>query len=108
MRQTVPWEAALVLDGADRALLPEALAADARVRVVEVPRPVGAAAARNLGLRTVSTPLVCYMDDDDLVPDDSLAIRHQRITETGLGWVAGWSADLHADVFRPTEVLCGR
>ncbi|MFH8991381.1 glycosyltransferase family 2 protein [Streptomyces sp. NPDC017940] len=96
-RQTVPWEAALVLDGADPALVPEPLAADARIRVVKLPRPVGAAAARNLGLRTVRTPLVCYMDDDDLVPDDSLAIRHQRITETGLGWVAGWSADLHAD-----------
>ncbi len=97
MRQTVPWEAALVLDGADRALLPEPFAADSRVRVVELPRPVGAAAARDLGLRMVRTPLVCYMDDDDLVPDDSLAVRHQRITETGLGWVAGWSADLHPD-----------
>ncbi|MEU8954963.1 glycosyltransferase [Streptomyces sp. NPDC048518] len=97
MRQTVPWEAILVLDGAGRALLPERLAADARIRVVELPHPVGAAAARNLGLRMVRTPLVCYMDDDDLVPDDSLAIRHRRITETGLGWVAGWSADLHPD-----------
>ncbi|MEV5994691.1 glycosyltransferase [Streptomyces sp. NPDC052115] len=96
-RQTVPWEAVLVLDGADPALLPEPLAADARIRVVGVSRPVGAAAARNLGLRTVRTPLVCYMDDDDLVPEDSLAIRHHRITETGLGWVAGWSADLHSD-----------
>ncbi|MET9544233.1 glycosyltransferase [Streptomyces sp. NPDC006627] len=66
MRQTVPWEAVLVLDGADRALLPEPLAADSRIRVVELPRPVGAAAARNLGLRMVRTPLVCYMDDDEV------------------------------------------
>ncbi|MFE0055303.1 glycosyltransferase family 2 protein [Streptomyces sp. NPDC059003] len=65
-RQSVPWEAVLILDGADPALLPEPLAADARIRVVEVPRPVGAAAARNLGLRTVRTPLVCYMDDDEV------------------------------------------
>ncbi len=96
-RQTVPWEAALVLDGVDRALLPAPVAADPRVRVVELPRPVGAAAARNLGLRTVRTPFVCYSDDDDLLSDDSLAVRHRRITETGLGWVAGWSADLHPD-----------
>ncbi|WAL93645.1 glycosyltransferase family 2 protein [Streptomyces sp. Je 1-369] len=66
MRQTVLWEAVLVLDGADRTLLPEPLAADARIRVIELPRPVGAAAARNLGLRTVRTPLVCYMDDDEV------------------------------------------
>ncbi|MFD4476435.1 glycosyltransferase family 2 protein [Streptomyces sp. NPDC058471] len=96
-RQTVPWEAVLVLDGADRALLPKPLAADPRIRVVELPRPVGAAAARNLGLRLVRTKYVCYSDDDDLLSDDSFAVRHQRITETGLGWVAGWSADLHPD-----------
>ncbi|MEV5878062.1 glycosyltransferase [Streptomyces sp. NPDC052101] len=97
VRQLVPWEAVLVLDGADRARLPQPLAADPRIRVVELPRPLGAAAARNLGLRCVRTPFVCYSDDDDLLPADSLAVRHRRITETGLGWVAGWSADLHAD-----------
>ncbi|MDF3148214.1 glycosyltransferase [Streptomyces sp. T21Q-yed] len=96
-RQTVPWEAVLVLDGAPRTLLPQPLATDPRFRVVELPRPVGAAAARNLGLSGVRTPFVCYSDDDDLLPADSLAIRHQRITETDLGWVAGWSADLHPD-----------
>ncbi|MEV0445831.1 glycosyltransferase [Streptomyces spectabilis] len=97
IRQSVPWEAVLVLDGADRDLLPAPLSADIRVRVLELSRPVGAAASRNLGLRTVRTPFVCYSDDDDLLSDDSLAVRHQRITEADLGWVAGWSADLHED-----------
>ena len=103
----MPWEAVLVLDGADSTLLPAPLAADPRIHVVELPRPVGAAAARNLGLRTVRTPFVCYSDDDDLLPADSLAVRHQRITETDLGWVAGWSADLHPDAFRPGVLLNG-
>ncbi|MDX3855670.1 glycosyltransferase family 2 protein [Streptomyces sp. AK02-01A] len=94
-RQTVPWEAVLVLDGADPTHVPAPLRADSRVRVLPLPRPVGAAAARNLGLSTVSTPYVCYSDDDDLLSDDSLDVRYRRITETGLGWVAGLIADLH-------------
>ncbi|MEV3857583.1 glycosyltransferase [Streptomyces sp. NPDC050095] len=96
-RQTVPFEAVLVLDGADPARLPASIAADPRIRVLALPRPVGAAAARNLGLRMVRTRYVCYSDDDDLLSDDSLAVRHQRITETNLGWVAGLSADLYPD-----------
>ncbi|KOT97641.1 hypothetical protein ADK70_07945 [Streptomyces rimosus subsp. pseudoverticillatus] len=35
--------------------------------------------------------------NDDLLPADSLAVRHRRLTATGLGWVAGWSADLLPD-----------
>jgi glycosyltransferase involved in cell wall biosynthesis len=106
--QTVPWEAVIALDGADPRHLPARLAADPRIRTLALPRPVGAASARNLALNLVRTPFTAYMDDDDLLPGDSLAVRHRRITETGLGWVAGWIADLLPDVFRPTEALCGR
>ncbi|WP_328580494.1 hypothetical protein [Streptomyces sp. NBC_00370] len=62
--------------------MPVPLAADAQARVLELPRPVGASAARNLDLRTVTTLNVCYSDD-------SLAVRQRRITETRLGRVAG-------------------
>ncbi|MFI5804381.1 glycosyltransferase [Streptomyces sp. NPDC051561] len=96
-RQSIRWQAVIALDGANPRHLPAPLAADPRVRVLELPRPVGAGAARNLALNLVDTDLVTYVDDDDVLPDDSLAVRYQRITETGLGWIAGWSADLQMD-----------
>ncbi|MGW2404060.1 glycosyltransferase [Streptomyces sp. NPDC001739] len=95
--QTVAWEAVLAVDGADPALVPRPLANDPRIRILALPRPVGAAAARNLALNLVRTELMAYVDDDDLLPADSLEVRFRRISETGLGWVAGWSADLLPD-----------
>lgn len=97
MAQTVSWEAVLAVDGADPALVPKAIAEDPRVRILSLPRPVGAASARNLALNLVRTELVAYADDDDLLPADSLEVRYRRITDTGLGWVAGRMADLLPD-----------
>ncbi|WP_079125841.1 glycosyltransferase family 2 protein [Streptomyces sp. ERV7] len=95
-RQTVPWQAVLVLDGANPAHLPDPVAADPRVRVLALPRPVGAACARNLGLGLVETEFVNWMDDDDIVPTSSLAVRLEAFTDE-LGWVAGYSEDLLQD-----------
>ncbi|MFF9016587.1 glycosyltransferase family 2 protein [Streptomyces sp. NPDC014870] len=91
-RQTVPWEAVLVLDGADPQQLPSSVAADPRVRPLALPRPVGAACARNLGLTQVRTEFVNWADDDDLFPDWSLGLRLEAFTDR-LGWVAGYSED---------------
>lgn len=49
-RQSVPWEAVIALDGASPDRLPDPLAQDSRVRTLALPRPVGAACARNLAL----------------------------------------------------------
>ncbi|RST03752.1 glycosyltransferase family 2 protein [Streptomyces sp. WAC05950] len=91
-RQTVPWEAVLVLDGADPALVPAPITADPRVRTLALPRPVGAACARNLGLNEVRTEFVNWADDDDVFPDWSLGVRLETFTDE-LGWVAGYSED---------------
>jgi hypothetical protein len=95
--QDADWEAVLALDGADPALLPQPLAADPRVRVLALPRPVGAACARNLAMNTVRTPFMTWTDDDDLLPPLSLSSRLHHLRGSGLGWVAGYSADLHPD-----------
>lgn len=92
--QTVPLEWILALDGADPARLPEALAADPRVRVLPLPRPVGAATARNLALNLVTeADYVKYCDDDDVLPEGALEIPYRHAVDSGLGWVASWSAD---------------
>ncbi|MFI8103429.1 glycosyltransferase family 2 protein [Streptomyces sp. NPDC086023] len=91
-RQTVPWEAVLVLDGAPPENVPASIAADPRVRVLALPRSVGAACARNLGLNLVNTEFVNWADDDDVFPDWSLGVRLAAVTDR-LGWVAGYSAD---------------
>ncbi len=63
-QQTIPWEAVLAVDGADPGRVPSALADDPRVRILALPRAVGAAAARNLALNQVRTKFVAYADDD--------------------------------------------
>jgi glycosyltransferase involved in cell wall biosynthesis len=96
-RQSVPWEAVIALDGADPARLPAALADDPRVRVLTLPRPVGAACARNLALNAVRTEYVNWADDDDEFTDDAMSVRLNTLESTGVGWCAGWSQDQHPD-----------
>ncbi|MFF8022170.1 glycosyltransferase family 2 protein [Streptomyces sp. NPDC007896] len=96
-RQSVPWEAVVALDGADPARLPAALVADPRVRVLSLPRAVGAACARNLALNEVRTEFVNWADDDDEFTDNAMALRLRVLEETRVGWCAGYSQDLHDD-----------
>ncbi|MFF7337355.1 glycosyltransferase family 2 protein [Streptomyces sp. NPDC008163] len=96
-RQSVPWEAVIALDGASPDLLPAQLARDTRVRALALPRPVGAACARNLALTEVRTPYVNWADDDDEFTDDAMAVRLNTLESTGVGWCAGWSEDHHPD-----------
>lgn len=96
-RQSVPWEAVIALDGADPKRLPGPLAADPRIRTLALPRPVGAACARNLALTHVRTKYVNWADDDDEFTDDAMAARLSTLESTGVGWCAGWSVDLHPD-----------
>ncbi|MCL2729701.1 MAG: glycosyltransferase [Actinomycetia bacterium] len=95
--QDADWEAVLALDGADPALLPEPLAADPRIRVLALPRPVGAACARNLAVNLARGKALTWADDDDVLPSWSLSSRLHHMRKTGLGWVAGYSADLQPD-----------
>ncbi|MFD7017510.1 glycosyltransferase [Streptomyces sp. NPDC059928] len=96
-RQSAQWEAIVALDGADPALLPAALAADSRVRTLVLPRPVGAACARNFALTEVRTEYVNWADDDDEFADTAMELRLRTLEETGVGWCAGYSQDLHPD-----------
>lgn len=93
-RQEVPWEAVIALDGADPARLPAPLADDLRVRVLPLPRPVGAACARNLALNEVRTDYVNWADDDDTFPDHAMAVRLRVLETARVGWCAGYSQDL--------------
>ncbi|MFJ1742655.1 glycosyltransferase family 2 protein [Streptomyces microflavus] len=97
-QEDVSWEWILVLNGplADPALVPRTITKDRRVHVVARPDP-GPGPARNTGLNYVTADRVTFLDDDDRLPPTSLALRHQRAVDTGLRWVAGRSADWHAD-----------
>ncbi|MDX2826589.1 glycosyltransferase [Streptomyces ipomoeae] len=96
-RQSVPWEAVIALDGVSPARLPTPLADDPRVRTLVLPRPVGAACARNLALNEVRTEFVNWADDDDEFTNDAMAVRLHTLEATGVGWCAGYSQDLHPD-----------
>ncbi|MER5443125.1 glycosyltransferase [Streptomyces sp. NPDC002790] len=96
-RQSVSVEIIVALDGADPARLPAALAADSRVRTLALPRPVGAACARNFALTEVRTEYLNWADDDDEFTDWAMALRLRTLETTGVGWCAGYSQDLHSN-----------
>lgn len=96
-RQSVPWEAVIALDGNLPNRLPAPLAQDPRVRTLALPRPVGAACARNLALAHVRTRYTNWADDDDEFTDDAMSVRLNTLESTGVGWCAGWSEDQHQD-----------
>ncbi len=96
-RQSVPWEAVIALDGASPERLPAPLAHDPRVRTLALPRPVGAACARNLALAHVRTPYVNWADDDDEFTDDAMSLRLATLQSSQVGWCAGWSQDWYPD-----------
>ncbi|MFC8663123.1 glycosyltransferase family 2 protein [Streptomyces sp. NPDC057199] len=96
-RQSVGWEAIIALDGASPDRLPAPLAQDPRVRTLALPRPVGAACARNLALAHVRTRYTNWADDDDEFTDDAMSVRLNTLESTGVGWCAGWSEDQYPD-----------
>ncbi|MFE0055298.1 glycosyltransferase family 2 protein [Streptomyces sp. NPDC059003] len=96
-QQDAEWQWVLALDGVPISQLPAPLRDDPRVRTVPLPRAVGAGAARNFALNEVSAPWCTTADDDDILPEGSLSSRLRHAREHGLGWCAGWSADLHTD-----------
>ncbi|MDW4910675.1 glycosyltransferase family 2 protein [Streptomyces sp. ADMS] len=95
--QDLGWEWVLALDGVSEEGVPKVLRADARVKVVALPKPVGAGAARNFAVNEVSADWLTTSDDDDVLPAQSLSVRLRYAQRHDLGWCAGWSADLHPD-----------
>ncbi|MEU4181439.1 glycosyltransferase [Streptomyces sp. NPDC026589] len=93
--QGVPFQWVLALDGVPLSELPAVLREDPRVVAMPLPRAVGAGAARNFALNEVTTPWCTTADNDDLLPEGSLSVRLEHARAHGLGWCAGWSADLH-------------
>ena len=83
------WECIVVDDGSldDSVIVAQSFASiDPRFRVVRHDRNRGLSAARNTGLADVRAPLVCFLDDDDLLLQSSLSSR--------LGALTGQPADV--------------
>ncbi|WP_447033834.1 glycosyltransferase [Streptomyces hypolithicus] len=95
--QDVSWEWILALDGVPISELPVGLRSDPRIRLIDLPRAVGAGAVRNFALNEVSAQWCTTADDDDLLPQGSLSVRLANVRAHDLGWCAGWSADLFPD-----------
>lgn len=106
-QEDVTWEWIVAPNGPEATpdLIPSAITKDPRVRVVT--RPCGGPGpARNTALNYVRAPRVAFADDDDRLPPQSLAIRNDHAITTGFHWVAGRSADWHAESGSLTTWMC--
>ena len=86
----------IVIDGGEGEL-PESIAIDPLVKIVQLPKTLGLASARNYGLDAVTKEWVATVDDDDLLPKDSITRRLSAAVDIGVTWAAGYLADLEAD-----------
>lgn len=79
------WEAIVVDNGSPRTA---AAVGDPRVRRIRAPRNLGECGGRNLAFAHSRGRFVGYLDDDDLLPPDSLALRVAFLeTNAGCGMV---------------------
>ncbi|GAA3915558.1 glycosyltransferase [Microbacterium invictum] len=96
------WRAILVDDGSTDAtgtLFDHAAASDRRFRVLHNTRPIGLGAARNLALDLVETPLVAFLDADDLLTPSALEVLVGALTDSGSDFAVGAYVRLRPDRF---------
>lgn len=86
------WRAILVDDGSTDAtgtLFDRAAASDRRFRVVHHDQPRGLGAARNAALDLVETPLVGFLDADDVMTPTALEVLTGAVTDSGSDFAVG-------------------
>lgn len=104
------WRAILVDDGSidgTAALFARAAAADPRFSLVRHDEPRGLGAARNTGLDLVTTPLVAFLDADDLYTPRALEGLVGTVAETGSDFAMGAYVRLRPDAagsYSPSEI----
>lgn len=94
------WRAILVDDGSTDAtgvLFERAAASDPRFRVLHHPRPRGLGAARNAALDLVETPLVAFLDADDVMTPRALEVLTDAVTDSGSDFAVGAYVRLRPD-----------
>jgi glycosyltransferase involved in cell wall biosynthesis len=94
-QQQVDSEIVVVDDGSTDDTARIAAAADARVRVIRNPSPVGVSAARNTGVAACRGDWIAFCDDDDLWAPDKLAAQLSAAREASAGWV--YAGDVSID-----------
>ena len=85
-------EHVIVIDGNPKAPIPEGLAE--RATILSSPRPIGQAAARNLGLVVAQGHWITSADDDDWLHPHSIDRRLEAIhSHPSALWAAGYCTD---------------
>jgi glycosyltransferase involved in cell wall biosynthesis len=77
---------------------PAFLNGDRRIHVIRSWTNVGSGPARTRALEQTTTPYVCTLDDDDVLPATSLEVRERFLDENPtLGWVGAHMTDMAPD-----------
>ena len=74
---------------------------DRRIRLLRNERPVGVAAARNMGAKAANGSWIALLDDDDLWSPRKLRLQLNAADATGRGWVYAGSVEVdeHGVIF---------
>lgn len=116
------WEALIIDDGSTdgtAAMVQELQAKDSRLQLLSVPNR-GVSAARNLGVAETHSPLIAFLDADDLWQPEKLRLhveRHARQSELGVsfaqveflspeGFPTGLVASHPRHALGPVDFLC--
>ena len=116
------WEAMIIDDGSTddtAAVIRELQARDSRLRLLSVPNR-GVSAARNLGVAETHSPLIAFLDADDLWLPDKLRLhveRHARTSDLGVSFAqveflsaegvpTGLVASHPRHALKPEDFLC--
>ena len=100
-------ELIVVNDGSSDDTLIRVLAFDdTRIRVVDQAN-AGVSAARNMGLALAKGDFICFMDGDDAMLPDNIALKLQGLEEHGVDWVFGDLVICDSDLGQTGNILRG-
>jgi glycosyltransferase involved in cell wall biosynthesis len=100
-------ELIVVNDGSTDDTLQRVLASDdPRLRIVDQAN-AGVSAARNMGLALAKGDFICFMDGDDAMLPDNIAVKLRGLLEHGVDWVYGDLVICDADLKPTGHILKG-